>query len=167
MKICFLKTLPRYFVQAHKTYLLNPECVVGLNNKSWSLRLHRTSPKEEIIFTRGWRRFVTDNGFLKGDILVFSLTAMSEFQLYLFDNNGLRKAPQILQESARPKRKASSDDKIADLASNIAACQNSFRRNTRSTKAVSRWTTMHCKITFTKFKICCKLCFHVIKNLVA
>jgi hypothetical protein len=141
---CFLQSLPRYFVQAHKTYLLNQECVVGLNNKSWSLRLNRTS-QEEFIFTRGWRRFVTDNGCLKGDILVFSLTAMSEFQLYLFNNNGLWKAPQMLQASAHPKRKASSDDIIADPASNIAACQNSSRQNTRSTKAVSRWIAMHCK----------------------
>jgi hypothetical protein len=50
----------------------------------------------EVSFTAGWRDFVSANGLVKGEQLIFSLTAMSEFQVYMFDGHGDSKTPQTL-----------------------------------------------------------------------
>ena len=70
-------------------------------DRTWRLRLaHYPGGHGKFAFTSaGWRRFVTDNGVVKGDILIFSLTAISEFLVYIFDSQGLLKAPPTLQPS--------------------------------------------------------------------
>ncbi|KAG0588113.1 hypothetical protein KC19_2G216700 [Ceratodon purpureus] len=97
--------LPRHFARAHKMVNISRICVVvhsGNTKKSWSLRLSHYPSRGETAIISGWGQFVTDNGVAKGDRLVFSLTAMPKFRVYIFDSNGLPKAPQMLQPSSFP-----------------------------------------------------------------
>ena len=61
-----------------------------VSNKSWNLRLSHCPSHGpfDFTFTSGWRRFVTHNRIVKGDILVFSkLTAdLSKFRVYMFNS---------------------------------------------------------------------------------
>ena len=42
---------------------------------------------------------IANYGFVHGNILVFTLKAMSEFQFYMFENNGFYKTAQKMQAS--------------------------------------------------------------------
>lgn len=48
----------------------------------------------EVAFSGGWKGFALFNDLIKGDQLSFSLTSMSEFQVYMFDRHGDPKLPQ-------------------------------------------------------------------------
>ena len=48
----------------------------------------RPSKAPEIKFGSGWREFAASNGLLEGDDLLFSLRAMSEFDVYVFRETG-------------------------------------------------------------------------------
>ncbi|KAG0626926.1 hypothetical protein M758_2G161800 [Ceratodon purpureus] len=97
--------LPRHFARAHKMVNFTRICVVvhsGITKKSWSLPLSHYPSRGETAIISGWGQFVTDNGVAKGDRLVFSLTAMPKFRVYIFDSNGLPKAPLTVQPSSFP-----------------------------------------------------------------
>jgi hypothetical protein len=70
-----------------------------LNNKLKNPHLNYEL-EEELYFTPTRKIFVIANyGFVHGDILVFTLKAMSEVQFYTFENDGFYKIAQIMQAS--------------------------------------------------------------------
>ena len=70
---------------------------------------------------------MASNGLVEGDQLVFSLTAMSQFQVYMFDANGDSKAPQPLRRPVmiRKPRAYYYPEEDEDTAS----CRNSSSSN--------------------------------------
>lgn len=62
-------------------------------------------------FSAGWKAFVTSNGLVEGDYLVFALTAMSEFEVYVFrsaEKPGFRSQARIRKwanDSERSRKK--------------------------------------------------------------
>ena len=69
-----------------------------------------------VRFSGGWKGFATSNGLLEGDLLVFSLTAMSEFEVYIFPGtrNPERCASQVepreWSEGSEPPRKKTKEE---------------------------------------------------------
>jgi hypothetical protein len=96
----FPQILPVSFVEQHGDKFRQSALLrLGLSTKvSWpvTLTIQVHSPKHtSVSFSGGWRAFATANGLVEGDSLVFALTAaMSEFEVYLFRENGSTENPR-------------------------------------------------------------------------
>jgi len=66
----------------------------------------------QVKLAGGWQAFATSNGLVEGDVLVFVLTAMSEFKVYLFrgiegpNQNPPPKRRRSASTSGRSQKKA-------------------------------------------------------------
>jgi hypothetical protein len=89
----FPQTVPSWFVQQHgdkfrKSVILRTEASTKV---TWhvTLTIHMfTSSWIQVRFCNGWKDFITCNGLVEGDSLVFALVAMSEFEVYVFRKEG-------------------------------------------------------------------------------
>ena len=52
------------------------------------VRISREHTRQKVLFGRGWREFVMENGVEVGDELIFCVVAMSKFVVYIFCQNG-------------------------------------------------------------------------------
>lgn len=96
-----MQSIPRWFINEHgnkfqRAVVLRSDLSC---NKSWphwlSFCTSRLVP--EVIFAGSrWGAFVTAHGLVKGDHIVLSLTAMSQFQVYMFNELGDPKGRQVL-----------------------------------------------------------------------
>lgn len=94
--------MPSSFVKEHgdkfwKSVVLRSES----STKSWHVMLDiefRSPTSARVKLSEGWKAFAGFNNLLEGDSLVFSLTAMSEFKVYIFP--GTRK-PKIVSQAPR------------------------------------------------------------------
>uniref|UniRef100_A0A7I4CZY7 TF-B3 domain-containing protein n=1 Tax=Physcomitrium patens TaxID=3218 RepID=A0A7I4CZY7_PHYPA len=98
-------TLPRQFVREHGNRIRKSVVLLsGLSHGPWNLWLSICPSRPvmpEVTFSSGWRAFVAFNGLEEGDHLIFSLTAVSQFQVYIFNGNGHQKKPQMLEASVK------------------------------------------------------------------
>ena len=110
--------MPSWFVQMHgdkfrKYVILRTEA----STKPWSVTLtvfHKSPTVRQVKFAGGWKPFATFHGLMVGDSLIFSLTAISEFDVYIFRGTGNPKklpshlAPrnQWCNDSGLPRKKA-------------------------------------------------------------
>lgn len=93
--------MPRWFVLEHGNKFRR-DAVLRSDlscNKPWphwlSFCTSRATP--EVIFAgMRWGAFVISHGLVQGDQLIFSLTALSQFQVYVFNGLGDPKGPQTL-----------------------------------------------------------------------
>ena len=68
--------------------------VVLLTNKAWSLRFaicHRQRVIPHIVFCGGWKAFAVSSNLAEGDQLVFELSAVAQFNVYIFNADGTPK----------------------------------------------------------------------------
>jgi hypothetical protein len=115
--ILLSQALPSRFVEEHgdkfrKCVILRTE----LSTKAWSVTLtifHKSPTVRQVKFAGGWKPFATFHSLMVGDSLIFSLTAISEFEVYMFPGNGNpKKLPSQLvkkklsNDSELPRKKA-------------------------------------------------------------
>lgn len=165
MRFWWLQSMPRGFVTEHGNKFrraVELRCDLSCN-KPWphwlSFCTSRIVP--EVIFAGApWGAFVTSHDLVQGDQLIFSLTAVSRFQVYVFDGLGDPKGTQTLhtpmkwpEEIERPIHKhlaycesetklsgtamcttnrAKIEDGFSGSPSNDTACPNSSFNNTPS-----------------------------------
>ena len=63
----------------------------ALSAKAWSVTLtlfHKSPSVRQVKFAGGWKSFATFHSLVVGDSLIFSLTAISEFEVHIFPGNG-------------------------------------------------------------------------------
>ncbi|KAG0613183.1 hypothetical protein M758_6G083400 [Ceratodon purpureus] len=122
-------SIPRWFVQVHGDKFRREVILrMGVSRKPWPHRLSFSTSREvpEVTFSGcRWSTFVISNDLVEGDQLVFSLTAMSQFQVYVFDAHGDSKAPQPLRRPVMIQRPLRYYNPEEDTA-----CQNSSHNNT-------------------------------------
>ena len=103
--LVFPQALPTWFVEEHgdkfrKSVILRS----GSSTKPWDVNLiiERKSlrSKPTVKFDGGWKAFVAFHGLLVGDLLVFSLMAMSEFEVYIFSS---ARSPERCPSQGGPK----------------------------------------------------------------
>jgi len=154
--------MPRWFVSEHgNKFRRAVELRSDLScNKPWPHWLYICTSRviPEVIFVGArWGAFVTTHGLVQGDQLIFSLTALSQFQVYVFNKLGDPKGPQTLHtpmkwsEAIKPPHKhlaycksvnkmsgtvkcttnkaTIEDDEFAGCASNDTAWQNLSFKN--------------------------------------
>ncbi|KAG0588314.1 hypothetical protein KC19_2G233600 [Ceratodon purpureus] len=90
--------MPSQFVHSHgdkfrKSVILR----VTSSSREWPVKL---SSAPQFCFRGGWRAFAEFNGLLEGDSLIFSLIAVSEFEVYVFSSSGSPKKPPDSQSAA-------------------------------------------------------------------
>lgn len=61
----------------------------GPSTKAWTVNLTSFTGDQitQVRFAGGWKEFATFNGLAEGDFLIFSMTAVSEFEVYVFESN--------------------------------------------------------------------------------
>ncbi|KAG0626931.1 hypothetical protein M758_2G162300 [Ceratodon purpureus] len=92
-------TIPIQFVHSHGDKFRRSVILrVTSSSREWLVKL-TTAP--HIKFRGGWRAFADFHGLLEGDSLIFSLTAVSEFEVYVFSSTGSPKKLPDSQYSAR------------------------------------------------------------------
>ena len=89
---CLLQALPSSFVRRHGDKIRQSVTLRTLSStKPWPVMLSisvRSPNSTRVQFSGGWRAFADFNGLLEDDLLIFSLTAMSEFKVYVFRSFG-------------------------------------------------------------------------------
>jgi hypothetical protein len=89
---CLLQALPSSFVQRHGDKIRQSVTLRTLSStKSWPVTVSicvRPPNSTQVHLSGGWRAFADFNGLLVDDLLIFSLTAMSEFKVYVFRSSG-------------------------------------------------------------------------------
>ncbi|KAG0626930.1 hypothetical protein M758_2G162200 [Ceratodon purpureus] len=90
--------MPSQFVHSHGDKFLRSVILrVTSSSREWPVKL---SSAPQFCFRGGWRAFAEFNGLLEGDSLIFSLTAVSEFEVYVFSSTGSPKKPPDSQSAA-------------------------------------------------------------------
>ncbi|KAG0588108.1 hypothetical protein KC19_2G216400 [Ceratodon purpureus] len=91
--------MPSQFVHSHGDKFRRSVILrVTSSSREWPVKLTVASP---FSFRGGWRAFAEFNGLLEGDSLIFKLTAVSEFEVYVFCSTGSPKRPPDSQSAAR------------------------------------------------------------------
>ncbi|KAG0588057.1 hypothetical protein KC19_2G212300 [Ceratodon purpureus] len=86
--------IPFQFLHSHGDKLRRSVILrVTSSSREWPVKL--TTPPQ-LKFRGGWRAFAEFNGLLEGDSLIFLLTAVSEFEVYVFSSTG---SPKKLPDS--------------------------------------------------------------------
>ncbi|KAG0627250.1 hypothetical protein M758_2G186100 [Ceratodon purpureus] len=109
-------TIPLRFLHGHGDKFRRSVILrVTSSSREWPVKL--TTPPQ-LKFRGGWRAFADFYGLLEGDSLIFSLTAVSEFEVYVFSSSGSPKKPPDSQSAASsgcidagiPRKKAKHSD---------------------------------------------------------
>lgn len=98
---CFLQGLPSWFMKKYENKI-RERAVLLCQSSIWTVKviIHTLYSKYvSVRFGSGWRDFATYYGLLEGDTLLFSLTADSNFKVYL--------------KAGQPVRKRACDSKLA------------------------------------------------------
>lgn len=114
------QSLPSWFVGEHgdkfrEYVILRSRHNSGSTTTAWTVRLTvdcRPAKSTSVRFSAGWKAFATFHGLLEGDSLVFSLTATSEFEVYLFRGMAAR-SPKQFPNSRPPRIKRPYDSELA------------------------------------------------------
>lgn len=120
-----LQTLPSWFVEQHgdkirKSVLLRSES----SAKSWTVNLSilfKNPSRTQVRFAGGWRAFALFNNLSNGDSLIFALTAVSEFEVYVF--RGKAGNPKELRRSNDSELADASEDKVEVFKSEFDPAQ--------------------------------------------
>ena len=117
-----LQAIPAWFVTEHgdkfRQFVL---LWSGLSSKPWRVKLYLSCrppcSRPEVQITGGWKAFATANGLLVGDLLIFCLRAMSEFDVYILHEIKSLDQPTSI-EDARKQSCASelSEEKVKTSA---------------------------------------------------
>jgi hypothetical protein len=90
---CVFQTLPSWFMREHGDKI---QLLAVLQNKAigekWNMQIvvcHPESNLQVMFYGGGWKDFAAFHGLAGGDMLTFTLTAMSEFEVSISDNAGV------------------------------------------------------------------------------
>ncbi|KAK9706776.1 hypothetical protein RND81_07G151000 [Saponaria officinalis] len=78
--------IPREFVANFGGRLSGSFTLRGPSRNEWKVKVRRE--EEDVLFSRGWDRFVSDHGIDIHDFLVFSYVGDSTFEVMVFDHTG-------------------------------------------------------------------------------
>ncbi|KAK9666175.1 hypothetical protein RND81_14G166600 [Saponaria officinalis] len=78
--------IPREFVANFRERLSGSFTLRGPSINEWKVKVKRE--EEDVLFSRGWDRFVSDHGIDIHDFLVFSYVGDSTFEVMVFDHTG-------------------------------------------------------------------------------
>ena len=91
----FVQLIPVGFVNEHADKIqLRCTLQAEASGEVWSVNLWASAAQNEVKISRGWKAFASSNELKIGDQLLFSLTAMSKFVVYIFDFAGFVKEPR-------------------------------------------------------------------------
>lgn len=91
-----VQVIPRWFIESHSDKLREVVYLklAGSTSGTWSVRVFielksaKTATLPDIKLRGGWNEFATFHGLVENDRLVFSLKAMSKFEVYIFHRTG-------------------------------------------------------------------------------
>jgi hypothetical protein len=91
-----VQVIPRWFIESHSDKLREVVYLklAGSTSGIWSVRVFielksaKTATLPDIKLRGGWNEFATFHGLVENDRLVFSLKAMSKFEVYIFHRTG-------------------------------------------------------------------------------
>lgn len=116
MLLTFLQALPKWFVVKHGDQLQKSVLLwSGSSTEPWRVQLNVGSvSRDKVKLSGGLKRFATANGLVVGDLLVFCLRVMSEFDVYVFRET---RSP-IQPSSIQAPRKRSNDSELSEAKVN-------------------------------------------------
>lgn len=91
-----MQPIPASFIKQHGDKIqehvtLQAEAARG---QVWHVKLWVSTNYGKVLITTGWKAFASSNELEQGDRLLFSLKAMSQFVVYIFDEAGTQKVPR-------------------------------------------------------------------------